>query len=184
MKLTLTFTAALLLFVAACGGDDGGGEGRTILSDADGIISDDDLGLDDLDDFDLDDFDDFDLDDFDAGDDLGFDGPVHLEVDVDEQREVVGDLFDGKDRGRGTGTMMGRSYFLVEVDGDDFTDAQLVAGCESISDFVFDLPEERASGPVDIFVSESFQVGGDDEEHLVANEGLIPRQERGSCEVQ
>lgn len=173
-----TATAVVLAVgvAAGCGGDDGG------------LFDEGDADVDDLDDFD--DFDDFDdLDDFDDfasddGPDVDWDGPVELDLDFDELRAVVTEEFDGADIGRGSARWGTYAEVFVDVRAGELGDDELLAGCEGLTDWLFDRPEDEALGPVIIEVGEGESgMASDEFELVVVNEGLIPREERGSCEL-
>lgn len=163
----VTATAAVLAVgvAAGCGGDDGG------LFDEAGDVSDFD---------DLDDFDDFD----DAGPDVDWDGPVELDLDFDELRAVVTEEFDGADVGRGSAQWGTYAEVFVDVRAGELSDDELLAGCEGLTDWLFERPEDEALGPVIIEVREDESGTALDEFDVVlVNDGLIPREERGSCEL-
>ena len=169
LRTARTATAAVLAVgvIAACGDDDG-----------DPLAGGGDIDLDDFDD--PSDFDDF----GDPADGPGadWDGPVELDLDFDELRDVVSDAFDGADIGRGSARWGSYAEVFVDVRLGELSEADLLAGCEGVTEWLFERPEDEAVGPVVVEVSEGETGTPSDEWDLVVvNDGLIPREERGSC---
>ena len=170
--------ATLLLLLAACGDDDGG-----ILSD---MADHDDTEAIDPGDFDDDFDDDFGADDMwddSDGPGTGWDGPVVLELDFEELREVVSEAFLGEDAGRGSARWGTYAEVFVDVREGELTTEEILAGCEELTDWIFAQPEDVAHGPVVIEVSELDTTTGTagDEVLVVVNEDLVAGEDRGGC---
>lgn len=168
--------AALVLSLAACGDDDGGG----FLAD---MADTNDTEAVDPGDFDDDIDDDIDAEDlWDDGDGpvTGFDGPVVLDLDFDELSDVVSDAFQGEDSGRGSARWGGNAEVFVDVREGELTIDEILAGCEELTDWIFAQPEDVAHGPVAIEVSERDTTSAD-ETLVVVNEDLVAGEDRGSC---
>lgn len=166
VKTVAALFALILLGAAACGGDDSSPEAEEPAQDESSTeeeVADTGEPLED------------------QSDDQP-EGPVHLDLDMDELTEATDELFDGHDWGRGMASAGPSSELFVDVEGDELTDDELLAGCEGLVDFLFEQPEDVAAGPVWIKVSD-IDGEGDEEAIIVGNDGVVIGEERGTCEL-
>lgn len=164
-------TAGLL--TAACGGDAGDlfDEGGGVADPADDGVTET-VPVDDQ------------FDEFDDPDVPDWDGPNELSLEFDEFRVAVREAFDDNDTGRGTSNMWPAPTVDVEVRPGSMTDDEILAACEALTDWLFERPEDEAIGPVFVQISQrESDAMMEDGELIAVNEELIPREERGVCQL-
>lgn len=112
-----------------------------------------------------------------------WDGPNELDLEFDELRAIVAEVFDENDTGRGSSNMWPAPMVEVEVRAGSMAEAEILAACEALTDWLFERPEEQAVGPVLVQISERGSGERLEDGELVAvNQDLIPREQRGACE--